>query len=512
VSAAPEKFGRYLLLKRLGAGGGGDVHLARNIERARGSRIVVVKRLHGQLADREDFVRRFKHEAELATLVDSPYVTKVFELGELEGVLYIIQEYVAGWPLSNVITELKDAEQRPPLGAVVDLAQGALAGLEALHTATKDGVQLGIVHRDIAPKNIMLRANGDACLIDLGIGKSRMQEWKTATGVVMGSPGYMAPEHVTGKELDHRADLFSMAVTIWEIFAVRSYSHGSVGQKMLASAIAKYIPLSTVRSDVPPALDAVLERAMARDPAARYPSALAFATALREAVPERGSRAWFVERMSLEELDRDETEVRALVARPLPELFDPQSAGSMTIYASRVEEAPVSLRTWVAIGGGVLVLSSAVMIGVLTLVDQAGAERPAPVLAPPPPPAKSVVIASPRAQPIAVEQKPEPVERVVEEKKARNPPSRKSAPAAADLQREPPPKPEPAPVQASGKERVAELIARARRLRAEASADDRRARAEDLLSALMLARDSLAFEPARLAGFERQIAEMENKR
>lgn len=502
MSGAPERFGRYLFLKRLGAGGGGDVHLARSIDRKNNGPIVVVKRLHGKLAERSDFVQRFKHEAALATIVDSPYVTKVFELGELDGVLYIVQEYVAGWPLSKVINAVAEAEEKPPFGAVVELAQGMLAGLTALHTAKKDGESLGIIHRDIAPKNIMLRANGEACLIDLGIGKSRMQDWKTATGVVIGSPGYMAPEHVTAKELDHRADLFSMAVTIWELCAIRSYSTGTVGQKMLASAIAKYQPLSAVREDCPPALDAVMEKALSRDVEARFQSAAAFAAALRAAVPgSAGSGAWFVERMSAEELEREETQLRSLIVRPMPSPL-PEPIGP-TIYASRASSSSIAAppaRGRLGIAGAVAAIGIAVSFGLYALLDQTNTEEPAPVISAISEPAP--IVAVPRAEPLAVQEEEPPQPATVSSPRIVKPPVKVVEPTQSVQ-----PVITAAP-ELSGSEKVTALKARARKLRSTL-AESKRARLDDVLSSLMLAGETLAADPARIADLQKQLDELE---
>lgn len=518
MSGAPERFGRYLFLARLGAGGGGDVHLARDIDRKNGGPIVVVKRLHGRLAERSDFVQRFKHEAALSTIVDSPYVTKVYELGELEEVLYIVQEYIAGWPLSKVAQALADANVRPPLGAVVALAQGMLAGLTALHTAKIGDERLGIVHRDIAPKNIMLRANGEACLIDLGIGKSRLQDWKTATGVVIGSPGYMAPEHVTAKELDHRADLYSMAVTLWELCAVQSYSTGTVGQKMMASAVAKYRALSAVREDCPPALDAVLEKAMAREVEARFESAEAFAAALRAAVPEQGSGAWFVEQMPAETLEREETQLRSLIARPMPSpLPEPLEGGtrtrpSATIYASRVSAASLDAprpraprASWPGIAGAVAAVGIAVSFGAYAWIEHTR-EAPAPVIAAVA--EQAPIVAAPRAQPLLLPSSSEPPSEDREKPAVRTVSQKIAKPAVKIAEPAPPAPAKVREPEISGPEKVTALKARARRLRATVP-DAQRARLDDVLSSLMLAGDTLAADPARIANIEKQLDELE---
>lgn len=477
----PQRFGSYMLLKRLGAGGGGDVHLAKSLDRQTGPSTVVVKRLHENLVERSEFVSRFRHEAELAAAIDDPHVAKVYDAGELDGVLYIVMEYIPGWPLSRVLRDLSQAQTLPPLSAALALGESALLGLGALHDAKKDGQKLGIIHRDIAPKNIMLRADGEACLIDLGIGKSRLQDWKTRTGFVMGSPGYMAPEHATAKAIDHRADLYAMAIVIWELLTLSTFVPGTTAAaKMMAVARGNYVAPSTVRADISPALDAVFAKALAREPEARFASAAELIAALRAALPDRKiSAEWFAEKMPGEELEREETEVRALVTAdvtlPLP--LAGESAASRGEIPSRMPYA---------LAGGALALAAAGLFFVYTRPD---VEPTTKAVLPPP------VEVSPRVQVVARE-KVIPAVVAVEAKVPEHLPeetkaaaedpvprirSKKSTSAVAEKpQRESTPK-----LQRSPKERLLELKARARRLRTEASGSAR-AGIEDVITALML--------------------------
>src|SRR5262245_54588678 len=183
----PTTFGPYVLLKSLGTGGGGDVFLAKPRNPARGiPPAVVIKRLHGSLAQESDFVRRFRHEAEIAVTVTSQHLVKCYDAGVVGEMFYIAMEYVAGWTLQRLIKELQGAQRPASLSSVRDIIGGALKGLEALHDARDpaSGELLSIVHRDIAPKNIMVGEDGVTRLIDLGIGKSSLQDWRTGTGVI----------------------------------------------------------------------------------------------------------------------------------------------------------------------------------------------------------------------------------------------------------------------------------------------------------------------------------------
>lgn len=321
MSGLPAPFGPYVLLKALGTGGGGDVFLARPRDRRRGlPEVVVIKRLHGRLAEETDFVRRFRHEAEIAVSVTSPNLVKCYDAGIVGEVLYIAMEYVAGWPLSRMIKEMKSAQKRASMNSVGDIFSGALKGLEALHSARHQttGEALAIVHRDIAPKNIMVGEDGVTRLIDLGIGKSSMQDWKTGTGVIMGSPGYMAPEQVAGEKIDQRVDLYAMGIVLWELLTLKNYFDRTTFAGLLrAQHKPSFIPPSKFAPDLPAGMDELCARALSANRDHRFSTAAEFHAALRALIPEREEEqplATVVGQMLLGELGQNKTEVFRLLS------------------------------------------------------------------------------------------------------------------------------------------------------------------------------------------------------
>lgn len=323
----PMPFGAYALLKSLGQGAMGDIHLARPFNPRRGVPTpIVIKRLHGELASNADFVRRFKHEAEIAVSVDSPHVAKVYDVGAVGETLYIAMEHVNGWPVSKFIEAIIASGHHANISAVVDLIAGGLVGLEALHTAkdVRTGQPLGVVHRDISPKNLMVGEDGSMRLIDLGLGKSNVQDWKTRTGVVMGSVGYMPPEQVTAERIDHRADLYAMGAVLFELLALRHYIPRGAIPVMLRNSVAPvFEPPSKYRPDVPKGLDEVLRKALALAPDDRYQSAAEFLTAIRQVVPERRSAGGMVSLIGdlfATSLPERKSELSQLLRAPLPEL------------------------------------------------------------------------------------------------------------------------------------------------------------------------------------------------
>jgi serine/threonine protein kinase len=312
------------LLERLGTGGAGEAFLARSLDPSRNIPVpVVLKRLHRQLVDTENFVRRFLHEAEIAINTDSPHVARVYDVGGAAGTFYMAMEYVPGWTLTTVLTALVDAGRFPAIPLVTRMVSQALIGLSSLHSARdEDGRPLGFIHRDIAPKNIMIGDDGVVRIIDLGLGKSNVQDWRTATGTMLGSVGYMAPEQITGGDVDQRADLYAMGVVLYELLTVHRFIRFGPVMDMVTEALGKKLERpSKLRPDVPPELDDIVERAMAPKARDRFPSAEHFLHALHKASPPQTSieeiRRFLRALLGRQIVDR-RNHVDELLAAPVP--------------------------------------------------------------------------------------------------------------------------------------------------------------------------------------------------
>jgi len=323
----PMPFGAYALMKALGQGAMGDVHLARPYNARRGIPTpVVIKRLHGELASNPDFVRRFKHEAEIAVSVDSPHVAKVYDVGAVGETLYITMEHVHGWPLSKFIEAVIASGRHASIGAIVDMVAGGLEGLYALHTAKdiRTGKPLGVVHRDISPKNLMVGEDGKMRLIDLGLGKSNVQDWKTRTGVVMGSVGYMPPEQVTADKVDQRADIYAMAAVLFELLALRHYIPRGPIPVMLRNSVAPtFEPPSRFRPDVPHGLDEVIRKSLSHNAEDRHQTAADFLADMRAVVPDKrsaGNMASLIAELFAAQLPERKAEFSRLLSMPLPDV------------------------------------------------------------------------------------------------------------------------------------------------------------------------------------------------
>ncbi len=258
-----------------------------------GPRLVVVKRILPGLADRRDLAEMFLDEAQLAAHLDHPNVVKIFEHGELDGDSFIAMELIEGENLRTVVRRAV-AAGRPgmPLPLAVKAIADSARGLHHAHSRVDaDGRPLGIIHRDVSPQNLLVSYTGRVKVVDFGIAKAATSLTETRTGVLKGKYPYMSPEQVMGRKIDARSDLFSLGVVLWELVCGdRLYRQSTDFLVMQAIVKEPPPPPSTVRDDVPRALDALVVRALAKDPRDRFPSSEAFARAL-DAFLERSGEA-----------------------------------------------------------------------------------------------------------------------------------------------------------------------------------------------------------------------------
>jgi beta-lactam-binding protein with PASTA domain/predicted Ser/Thr protein kinase len=264
--------GRYRIQRRLGSGGMADVWLA---EDAHLQREVALKVLHRRFAQDREFVERFRREAESAAGLQHPNVVAVYDRGEFEGNYYIAMQYVEGPTLKQLIGGGLTPEEAVPLIRQV---------LEAARFAHRHG----IVHRDLKPQNVIVDPEGKALVTDFGIARAGVSEI-TQTGSVMGTPHYLSPEQAQGFEVTSVSDLYSIGVILYEALTGRVPFEGesavAVAMKQVSETPQRP---SSINPQVSPALDAVVMRALEKEPGQRFQSADAFIAALDAAMREPG--------------------------------------------------------------------------------------------------------------------------------------------------------------------------------------------------------------------------------
>jgi beta-lactam-binding protein with PASTA domain/predicted Ser/Thr protein kinase len=265
--------GRYRVLSRLGSGGMADVWLA---EDSHLQRRVALKVLHRRFAQDREFVERFRREAESAAGLQHPNIVSVFDRGAFEGTYYIAMQYVEGSTLKQLIDR----------GLAPDEAVALIRQvLEAARFAHRNGV----VHRDLKPQNVIVDGDGKAMVTDFGIARAGVSEI-TQTGSVMGTPHYLSPEQAQGFDVTAVSDLYSIGVILYEALTGRvpfeADSAVAVAMKQVSQTPQRP---SSINHLVSPALDAVVMRALEKEPGERFQSADAFIAALDAAIKDPGA-------------------------------------------------------------------------------------------------------------------------------------------------------------------------------------------------------------------------------
>lgn len=269
-------FGRYLLLERMATGGMAEVYLAKHFgEGDQVSDLLAVKRILPSLAADADFIRMFLDEAKIAGQLEHPGIVQIRELGRVGSSHYLAMDFVWGKDLLQIIRRcrLLGAQLSPQL--VAWLGAHLCEALHYAHTRTdKRGAPMHLIHRDVSPQNVLVSFDGRVKVIDFGIAKAASRSTHTQAGVLKGKVGYMSPEQVQGKRIDHRSDLFAVGTCLWELLTLRSlFARENNYDAMENVRHARTFPVQKLRPDVPDDFSAVLDRALAGDPDLRWQSA-----------------------------------------------------------------------------------------------------------------------------------------------------------------------------------------------------------------------------------------------
>ncbi len=268
-----------------------SVHLAKMRGPEGFSKIVAIKRMHPQRMSESDGATQLLDEARMAARISHPNVVSTLDIVVNENEVLLVMEYVHGESLAHLVGN--ESKVLLPVPIAVGIIIDGLHGLHAAHEATtEDGLLMGLVHRDISPQNLMVGADGITKVADFGIAKAVMSSDETTQKVVKGKLGYMAPEQVQCQPVSRRTDVFAAAISLWEVLTGRRLfkgdSHAATVHKVMVMPIP---PPSQFRREVPPELDKVLLKGLARDPEHRYQTAREMALALEAAVaPVRASQ------------------------------------------------------------------------------------------------------------------------------------------------------------------------------------------------------------------------------
>ncbi len=269
------RLGKYHVGARLAAGGAASVYLARLSGPHNFERLVALKIIHEHLAEEQEFVDMFLDEANLASRLAHPNVVHVFELAREEDVLFLAMEYLHGQPLSQVYRRFTENAEPLPLDLVAWIGARAADGLHHAHELCDEhGHRLGLVHRDVSPQNVIATYDGQVKVVDFGIARADGRIAQTALGQIKGKFSYMAPEQALGKPYDHRADLFALGATLYELAMGRRLFRGEDEMETLRKVISAEVPPPrSIDPGFPLAFETILLRVLSLDPDRRHASA-----------------------------------------------------------------------------------------------------------------------------------------------------------------------------------------------------------------------------------------------
>jgi serine/threonine-protein kinase len=289
-------YGQYVLMRKLAEGGMAEIFLAKRLGADGFERNVVIKRMLAHLSGLPEFVEMFRDEARLMAKLAHPNIVQIQDLGFTGGCYYICMEYLAGEDFSTTVRTASFRGEYVPVPLVLRVLADAARGLHFAHEFTDEsGRRLNIVHRDISPSNLYVTYEGQVKVLDFGISKYESRRARTRIGVVKGKYIYMAPEQARGGQVDRRADIFSLGVSLYEALThVRPFARDNDLAVLRALLESDYPPPRALRPELSPKLESVVLRAMAPDPANRYATAAEFADDLehllsREPQPSTGA-------------------------------------------------------------------------------------------------------------------------------------------------------------------------------------------------------------------------------
>jgi eukaryotic-like serine/threonine-protein kinase len=392
--------GRYVLYGELASGGMATVHFGRLSGPVGFSRTVAIKRLHPHYAKDPEFVTMFLDEARLCGRIRHPNVVPTLDVVATDGEIFLVMEYVAGEALSKL---MKTAWQRnipvPPRVAAT-IVSSVLHGLHAAHQAKDEhGRELGIVHRDVSPQNILVGSDGTSRVLDFGVAKAAGRLQTTRDGQVKGKIAYMPPEQLSGGLISRQSDIYAASVVLWEALCGRRLFDGETEAITLVRAIEGKIELpSAIDPSLPAAVDDVVMRGLARDPAARFATARDMALAIEQNIGlaspyEVGE---WVELVAAEELARRSQSIAEIESASLEEANAPSApriglapgpaepphsqVSSISVSRAAIPAAPsrssAGVRVFAAVAG-LLAVSGLVLGGLAAQDAAAGGSRPA---------------------------------------------------------------------------------------------------------------------------------------
>jgi len=323
-----KRFGRYDIVERISFGGMAEVCIGKSSGMEGFQKVLAIKRMLPSLTDDKDFVTMFIDEAKISAQLTHHNIGQIFEFGKCEDQYFIAMEYIQGLDLGTVHKHFHTDGKSMPVNVVLRVIQDACSGLNfAHHKEDMAGNPMNIVHRDISPQNLLISYDGIVKIIDFGIAKALDRATKTQGGQLKGKFSYMSPEHAEGGKVDGRADVFALGILMFETLTSQPLFQGNTAIHTLQKVIKAYVPpLKNLNPEVDEDLEAIIRKALARDPNDRYQTAEELQIAIFEYVVKTKQpftnmqlSMWMKETFAEEFKEANERLSRAISAPPAPE-------------------------------------------------------------------------------------------------------------------------------------------------------------------------------------------------
>ncbi len=287
----PKQFGKYQLLDKIAIGGMAELFRAKLTGAQGFEKLIAVKKILPNLSREANLVTAFIDEAKLAALLHHENIIQIYDFGSMDDQYFIAMEYLFGKDLRTITRTARAKELALGLENILYIITRICAGLDySHHLRDLQGKPLNIIHRDINPQNILITYEGQVKIIDFGIAKAASHNTQTRENLIKGKLAYMSPEQANGQKIDHRSDIFSTGIILYELLADRRMFSGETMHVLSLVRDAQYDPPEEVIPDLPSKLNAILKRALAKEPDERYQSAGEMLADIEEFMFERSLR------------------------------------------------------------------------------------------------------------------------------------------------------------------------------------------------------------------------------
>ncbi len=286
----PIPFGKYYLLERINVGGMAEVYKAKAFGVEGFERLLAVKKILSSIAEDEAFINMFIDEAKIAGQLNHPNIAQIFDLGKVDGSYFIALEYIGGKDLKTIFERARRLGEKVSIPRVCYFIMKVCEGLGHAHAKKgPDGNDLNIVHRDVSPQNVLISYEGEVKIIDFGIAKAQGKTSQTQVGILKGKFSYMSPEQVRGLHIDHRSDIFSLGIVLYELLTLERLFLGESDFDTLEKIRkVEMSPPSLYNPHIPKELEDIVLKALARSPDDRYSDSGEFAEALERFMRSQG--------------------------------------------------------------------------------------------------------------------------------------------------------------------------------------------------------------------------------